>query len=95
MLTGHRRLRRGSDHLLDFAEVKVHEVNRPDRATPGRVALSPIRWDERTRAHVKRRTTEGPSKTEIIRYLERIIARELSYVLRTPFPPRARSSRSA
>lgn len=41
-----------------------------------------IRCDEQTREYVKRRTTEGKSKMEIIRCLKRYVAREAFYLIR-------------
>ena len=46
-----------------------------------RITISRLRHDPRTRAYAARRTTEGLSKTEIIRCLKRYIAREIYYVL--------------
>jgi transposase len=46
-----------------------------------RITISRLRHDPRTRAYAQRRTTEGLSKTEIIRCLKRYIAREIYYVL--------------
>lgn len=40
-----------------------------------------MRWDERTRAYVERRTTEGLAKKDIMRCLKRHIAREVYRVL--------------
>jgi transposase len=67
-----------------------HRLNRGgDRqanAALYRVTLSRLRWDPRTRAYVERRTREGLSKTDIIRCLKRIIARELYPLLRPTHP---------
>jgi hypothetical protein len=41
-----------------------------------------IRCDEQTREYVKRRTTEGKSKMEIIRCLKRYVAREAFHLIR-------------
>lgn len=46
-----------------------------------RITISRPRHDPRTRAYATRRTTEGLSKTEIIRCLRRYIARESYDVL--------------
>ena len=58
-----------------------HRLNRGgDRqanAALYRIVLCRLRWDPRTRAYAERRTTEGLTKTEIIRCLKRYIAREL------------------
>ena len=40
-----------------------------------------MRWDQRTRDYVTRRTTEGKTKREIIRCLKRYIAREVYQAL--------------
>jgi transposase len=62
-----------------------HRLNRGgDRAANcalWRVVITRLRHDPRTRAYAARRTTEGLSKTEIIRCLKRYIAREIYYVL--------------
>jgi hypothetical protein len=46
-----------------------------------------MRYDERTRAYVARRTAEGLSKKDIIRCLKRAIAREMFKLLAAPRPP--------
>ena len=56
------------------------------------IAVCRMRYCERTRAYVKRRTAEGKTKREIIRCLKRYIAREVYNTLRadladTPQPP--------
>ena len=65
-----------------------HRLNRGgDRAANNAlytVALSRMRYDQRTRAYVERRTTEGLSKKDIIRCLKRAIAREMYQVLTAP-----------
>jgi transposase len=45
------------------------------------IAVCRLRHCERTRAYAARRTTEGKTKTEIIRCLKRYIARELYHAL--------------
>ena len=45
------------------------------------VCLARMRRDRRTKEYVSRRTAEGKSKREIIRYLKRYIAREVYRVL--------------
>jgi transposase len=45
------------------------------------VVLSRLRWDEETRAYVKRRTAEGKTPREIKRCLKRYVARELFRLL--------------
>jgi len=41
------------------------------------VVLNRLTWDECTRAYMAKRTAEGKSKKEVIRCLERYVAREL------------------
>jgi transposase len=65
--TNRHRLNRGGDRQANAALY--------------RVVLCRLRWDPRTQAYMKRRTTEGRSKSEIIRCLKRLIAREIYYVL--------------
>lgn len=48
------------------------------------VVLTRLRLDDRTRAYVARRTREGLSKREIIRCLQRYVARELYQLLVRP-----------
>lgn len=68
-----------------------HRLNRGgDRqanAALYRVVLTRLRWDQRTRAYVKRRTTEGLTKKEIIRCLKRYVARELYQLITTKHDP--------
>ncbi|MFB7912317.1 IS110 family transposase [Kitasatospora sp. NPDC056076] len=68
-----------------------HRLNRGgDRAANAalyRIVLCRLRWDERTKNYMQRRTTEGLSKKEIIRCLKRFIAREIYRVLTTPSTP--------
>lgn len=52
-----------------------------------RITISRLRHDPRTQAYMTRRSTEGLSKTEIIRCLKRFIAREIYYVLNKPSAP--------
>lgn len=39
--------------------------------------LSRLRWEERSRAYLLRRTAEGKTKREVIRCLKRYVAREI------------------
>ena len=48
-----------------------------------RIVIVRLRHDPRTQAYMRRRTTEGMSKTEIIRCLKRYVAREVYSVLKT------------
>lgn len=43
-----------------------------------------MRYDQRTRTYVERRTAEGLSKKDIMRCLKRAIAREMYQVLTAP-----------
>ncbi|THA34906.1 IS110 family transposase, partial [Streptomyces sp. A1277] len=45
--------------------------------------LTRMRFDERTRAYVERRTKEGLSKKDIMRCLKRFVAREVYRTLTT------------
>ncbi|WP_331738600.1 IS110 family transposase [Embleya sp. NBC_00896] len=56
------RLNRGGDRAANHA---LHTI-----------VLSRMRWDERTRAYVERRTREGLAKKDIMRCLKRHVARE-------------------
>ncbi|MFD3941088.1 IS110 family transposase [Streptomyces sp. NPDC058611] len=62
-----------------------HRLNRGgDRAANAalyRIVLCRLRWDQRTRTYMERRTKEGLSKKEIIRCLKRFVAREIFHVL--------------
>ncbi len=46
------------------------------------IAVCRLRHCQRTRAYVKRRTTEGLNRREILRCLKRYIARETYHTLR-------------
>ncbi|MGW4412604.1 hypothetical protein ACWEJ6_52050 [Nonomuraea sp. NPDC004702] len=58
-------------------------MTRQANAALYRTALVRIRWNLRTRAYMQRRTKDGLSKEEIIRCLERYIAREPYQVITT------------
>jgi len=66
-------------------KTRRHRLNRGgDRAANNAlytVVLARLRLDERTRAYAARRTAEGLSKREIIRCLQRYVARELYQAL--------------
>jgi transposase len=51
--------------------------NRQANAALYRIVMTRIRWDERTRSYLQRRTKQGMSKREIIRCLKRYVAREI------------------
>ncbi|MGW9419769.1 IS110 family transposase [Cellulosimicrobium funkei] len=61
------RLNRGGDRAANHA---LHTI-----------VLSRMRWDERTRAYVERRTGQGLAKKDIMRCLKRYVAREVFQVL--------------
>ncbi len=65
-----------------------HRLNRGgDRAANNAlytVVLARLRLDQRTHAYVARRTAEGLSRREIIRCLQRYVARELYQALVRP-----------
>lgn len=61
------RLNRGGDRAANHA---LHTI-----------VLCRMRWDERTRAYVERRTREGLAKKDIMRCLKRHVAREVYRVL--------------
>ncbi len=54
-----------------------------------------MRYDEKTRAYVQRRTTEGRSKKDIIRCLKRAIAREMYQVLTSRSAPEPAAAQPA
>ncbi|TDE18812.1 IS110 family transposase [Nonomuraea mesophila] len=58
-----RRLNRGGDRQANAALY--------------RIVLTRLRWDDRTRAYLQRRTTEGKTRREVIRCLKRYVAREV------------------
>jgi transposase len=77
------RLNRGGDRAANHA---LHTI-----------VLSRMRWDERTRAYVERRTREGLAKKDIMRCLKRHVARETyRALLRSldPTPPQRQSTRN-
>lgn len=46
-----------------------------------RVVITRMRWDERTRTYVERRTAQGKTRREIIRCLKRYVAREIYQII--------------
>ncbi|MER7960105.1 IS110 family transposase [Streptomyces sp. NPDC096030] len=61
--------------------------NRQANAALYRIVLSRLRWDDRTRAYLQRRTAEGKTKREVIRCLKRYTAREIHrYLSASPLP---------
>jgi transposase len=69
--TDRHRLNRGGDRAANHA---IH-----------RIVLCRMRHDERTRAYVTRRTTQGLSKKEIMRCLKRYVVREVHSALLADF----------
>jgi transposase len=67
--TSRHRLNRGGDRQANAALY--------------RVVLCRLRWDPRTLAYMERRTKDGLSKKEIIRFLKRYVARELYQIITT------------
>lgn len=65
--TNRHRLSRGGDRIANNAL--------------WRIVLVRMRYDERTRTYVERRTKEGLSKKEIIRCLKRYVARDVYHRL--------------
>ena len=67
-----------------------HRLNRGGHrqanAALHRIVVVRLRYDERTQAYMRRRTTEGMSKAEVIRCLKRYVAREVFSALRNPAP---------
>ena len=63
-----------------------HRLNRGGHrqanAALHRIVIVRLRHDERTRAYMRRRTSEGMSKPEVIRCLKRYVAREVFSTLR-------------
>jgi transposase len=51
--------------------------NRQANAALYRIVLSRLRWEDRSRAYLLRRTAEGKTKREVIRCLKRYVAREI------------------
>ncbi|MFE0133292.1 transposase [Streptomyces sp. NPDC059037] len=85
-------VREGVRHLARAAPIQSssgrthrHRLNRDgDRAANNAlhaIVLVRMRFDERTRACVERRTKEGLSKKDIMRCLKRIVAREVHRAL--------------
>ena len=56
--------------------------HRQANAALNRVVIVRLRHDERTRAYMRRRTSEGMSKKEVIRCLNLYVAREIFSTLR-------------
>jgi transposase len=69
--TDRHRLNRGGDRAANSA---IH-----------RIVLCRMRYDERTRAYVTRRTAQGLSKKEIMRCLKRYVVREVHTALIADF----------
>lgn len=65
-----------------------HRLNRGGNRTANnalwRIVLVRMRWDQRTREYVERRTAQGKTKREIMRCLKRYVAREIYRLLQAP-----------
>ncbi|SEP48337.1 Transposase [Amycolatopsis saalfeldensis] len=68
--THRRRLNRGGDRQANAALY--------------RITLSRLRWDQRSRDYLDRRTAEGKTRREAIRCLKRYIAREIYHLITSP-----------
>ena len=68
--TNRHRLNRGGDRQANAALYRIVVVR--------------LRHDLRTQAYLRRRTTEGMSKIEVIRCLKRYVAREVYSIIRKP-----------
>jgi transposase len=74
--TGRHRLNRGGDRAANAALY--------------RIVMCRLRWDPATRAYVERRTKQGRSKKDIIRYLKRYITREVFAAIQADLNPQNR-----
>ena len=76
-----------------------HRLNRGgDRQAnpaPSTIAMTRLAHDPHTKAYAARRTAEGKTRKEIIRCLNRYIARENYKALRRPQPPATVSARKS
>ncbi|MBB4689722.1 IS110 family RNA-guided transposase [Amycolatopsis jiangsuensis] len=79
--TQRRRLNRGGDRQANAALY--------------RIALSRLRWDQRTQDYLDRRAAEGRTRRETIRCLKRYIAREIYYLITNPTPTSSRQPQSS
>jgi transposase len=61
--------------------------NRQANAALYRITLSRLRWDDRSRDYLAKRTAEGKTRREAIRCLKRYIAREIHRHLSTTTTP--------
>ena len=67
--------------------------NRQANAALYRIVLSRLRWEERSRAYLLRRTAEGKTKREVIRCLKRYVAREIHRAIASaPLPVRGNTA---
>jgi transposase len=71
--TERHRLNRGGDRQANCA---LHTI-----------VLARLRWDQRTRAYVDRRVTEGKTRREAVRCLKRYAAREIYHLIASPRAP--------
>ena len=68
--TNRHRLNRGGDRQANSALYRIVVVR--------------LRYDPRTQEYMQRRTTEGMSKSEVIRCLKRYVAREVYSIIQKP-----------
>jgi transposase len=61
-----------------------HRLNRGGDRALHTIVLTRLRHEERTRAYATRRTSQGPSKKEIIRCPKQYVTREIHHTLTTP-----------
>jgi transposase len=61
--------------------------NRQANAALYRIVLSRLRWEDRSRTYLLRRTTQGKTKREVIRCLKRYVAREIHRAIASAPPP--------
>ena len=62
-------------------------LNRGDRqanASLHRIVVVRLRYELRTQVYMRRRITERMSKSEVIRFLKRYVAREVSSIIHRP-----------
>ncbi len=79
---------RGESRAGIIRQANRHRLNRGgDRqanAALYRIVVVRLCHDLRTQAYLRRRTTEGMSKVEVIRCLKRYVAREVYSIIRKP-----------
>ena len=77
---------RTQPQIVSSGRTNRHRLNRGGHrqanAALHRIVIVRLRHDERTRAYMRRRTSDGMSKAEVIRCLKRYVAREVFSTLR-------------